>query len=109
MFFGHGIFRTSGVGLLDSGFGGCGRRSQGFGGIGASGVSPGNLNPTWTPKVCKIMAFKAIIKGLGLLFYILLGFGYAKNLESLKPKSLNRDPKPSSPYKLTITWGEPIP
>ena len=28
-----------------------------------------------TPKVCKIMAFMAIIKGLGLLFYILLGFG----------------------------------
>ena len=30
--------------------------------------------PTWTPKVCKIMAFMAIIMGLGLLFYILLGF-----------------------------------
>ena len=29
---------------------------------------------TWTPKVCKIMAFMAIIMGLGLLFYILLGF-----------------------------------
>ena len=29
---------------------------------------------TWTPKVCKIMAFLAIIPGLGLLFYILLGF-----------------------------------
>ena len=28
----------------------------------------------WTPKVCKIMAFMAIILGLGLLFYILLGF-----------------------------------
>ena len=31
------------------------------------------LNPTWTPKVCKIMAFVAVIMGLGLLFYILLG------------------------------------
>ena len=30
---------------------------------------------TWTPKVCKIMAFWAIIWGLGLLFYMLLGFG----------------------------------
>ena len=29
---------------------------------------------TWTPKVCKIMAFMAIIRGLGSLFYILLGF-----------------------------------
>ena len=29
---------------------------------------------TWTPKVCKIMAFMAVIMGLGLLFYILLGF-----------------------------------
>ena len=29
--------------------------------------------PTWTPKVCKIMALMAIIMGLGLLFYILLG------------------------------------
>ena len=28
---------------------------------------------TWIPKVCKIMAFMAIIMGLGLLFYILLG------------------------------------
>ena len=33
-----------------------------------------SLGPTWTPKVCKIMAFMAIIMGLGLLFYILLGF-----------------------------------
>ena len=31
---------------------------------------------TWAPKVCKIMAFMAIIMGLGLLFYILLGFRY---------------------------------
>ena len=29
---------------------------------------------TWTPKVCRIMAFMAIIRGLGLLFHILLGF-----------------------------------
>ena len=29
---------------------------------------------SWTPKVCKIMAFMAIIMGLGLVFYILLGF-----------------------------------
>ena len=29
---------------------------------------------TWTPKVCKIMAFRAVIMGLGLLFYVLLGF-----------------------------------
>ena len=29
---------------------------------------------TWTPKVCKIMAFIAVIMGLRLLFYILWGF-----------------------------------
>ena len=29
---------------------------------------------TWTAKVCKIMAFMAILIGLGLLFYIFLGF-----------------------------------
>ena len=29
---------------------------------------------TRTPKVCKIMAFRAIFRGLGLLFYILLEF-----------------------------------
>ena len=28
---------------------------------------------TWTPKVCKIIAVRAIIMGFGLLFYILLG------------------------------------
>ena len=30
--------------------------------------------PTWTPKVCRIMAFWAITMGLGLSFYIPLGF-----------------------------------
>ena len=29
---------------------------------------------TWTPKVCKKLAFMAIIRGLGLLFDIVLGF-----------------------------------
>ena len=32
------------------------------------------ISPTWTPGVCKIMAFMAVIMGSGLLFYILLGF-----------------------------------
>ena len=32
------------------------------------------LGNAWTPKVCKIMAFLAIIRGLGLLFYIFVGF-----------------------------------
>ena len=31
------------------------------------------LMGTWTPKVCKVMAFMAVIVGLGSLFYILLG------------------------------------
>ena len=39
----------------------------------------GLLSPTWTPKVCKIVAFMAVIMGLGLLFYILLGFRYTPN------------------------------
>ena len=30
--------------------------------------------PTWTPKVCKIMAFIAVTRGLGPLFYKLFGF-----------------------------------
>ena len=33
-----------------------------------------SLNNTWTPKVCKTMALRAIIMGLGPFFYILLGF-----------------------------------
>ena len=37
-------------------------------------VGVGVLRFTWTPKVRKIMAFMAFIMGLGLLFYILLGF-----------------------------------
>ena len=36
--------------------------------------SESKASSTWAPKVCKIMAFMAIIMGLGLLFYILLGF-----------------------------------
>ena len=39
------------------------------------GLGSRNLGFTWTPKVCRIMAFMAVIRGLGLLFYILLGFG----------------------------------
>ena len=31
------------------------------------------LGPTWTPKVCNIMAFGAMFGGFGLFFYILLG------------------------------------
>ena len=38
---------------------------------------------TWTPKVRKIMAFMAIIRGLRLLFYILLGFRYLLKGDSL--------------------------
>ena len=34
-----------------------------------------DVGSSWTPKVCKIMAFMAIIMGLGPLFYILLGLG----------------------------------
>ena len=33
-----------------------------------------NIDPTWAPKVCKIMAFRAVIMGLGLLLCILLGY-----------------------------------
>ena len=32
------------------------------------------LSPTWTPKVCKVMACTAVIVGLGPLFCIPLGF-----------------------------------
>ena len=35
-----------------------------------------DITITWTPKVGKILAFMAIIMGLGPLFYILLGFRY---------------------------------
>ena len=37
-----------------------------------------NLLPlyTWSPRVCKIMAFMAVLKGLGLSCCILLGFRY---------------------------------
>ena len=37
-------------------------------------VNWGYIGIPYTPKVCKIMAFMAMIMGLGLLFYILLGF-----------------------------------
>ena len=31
---------------------------------------------SWTPKICKMTAFRAVIMGLGLLFHILLRFRY---------------------------------
>ena len=48
--------------------------------LGISGLAAGfrvkrsRFRAAWTPKVCKIMAFMAILGGLGLLFYILLRF-----------------------------------
>ena len=36
---------------------------------------------TWTPKVCKIMAFMAIIRGLGVLFYNFLVFRASEDLK----------------------------
>ena len=35
-----------------------------------------DLEMAWTPKVCKILAFMAVIMGVRPLFYILLGFRY---------------------------------
>ena len=37
-----------------------------------------------TPTVCKIMAFRAVIRGLGLLFYLLLGFRIAQTRQLLR-------------------------
>ena len=37
-------------------------------------LGSGSQTSTWAPKVCKTMAFMAIIVGLGLLFCILWGF-----------------------------------
>ena len=39
-----------------------------------SNNSHSSENKTWTPKVCRIIAFLAAFGDLGLLFYILLGF-----------------------------------
>ena len=46
-------------------------------GVEGYGVQGLGMITTWTPKVCKIMAFTAVIMGLGLLFCILLGFRYS--------------------------------
>ena len=46
------------------------------GGVHAGWASQIAIIHTWTPKVSKLMALMAIIMGLGLLFYILLGFRY---------------------------------
>ena len=54
-------------------------------GSGLSGVRPVRsagrvyleVQGTWTPKVCRIMACVAIIMGLGLLFFMLLGLRYS--------------------------------
>ena len=37
--------------------------------------STGPGHHTWTPKVCKTMAFWAVLNGFGPLFYILWQFG----------------------------------
>ena len=59
---------------------------------------------TWAPKVCKIMAFWAIIMGLGPSFYILLGVrvitfeGIRKALPYLAAGKISRGPlAPSFP------------
>ena len=43
---------------------------------------------TWTPKVCRIMAFWAIFRGFRPLFYLLWGFGKP----SIQPWDLNYKP-----------------
>ena len=53
--------------------------------------------PYLDPKVCKIMAFMAVIMGLRLVFYILLGFRY---VETLNPKSSN--PRSANPHLESI-------
>ena len=35
--------------------------------------SQGFIGSTWTPKVCKMMALRLVIMGLGLLFHIFFG------------------------------------
>ena len=40
---------------------------------GAASSSERCLGLAWTPKVCNIMAFMAVLMGLGLLLYILWG------------------------------------
>ena len=42
------------------------------------------LSPTWTPEVCEIMAVMALIMGLGLFFYILLGSRHTLNPKPLR-------------------------
>ena len=37
------------------------------------------LHSTWTPKVCRIIAFWAILRGLRQLRYLLLGFSSGSN------------------------------
>ena len=74
----------------------------------------GGKTCTWTPKVCKIMAFMAIFLGLGLLFYILWGFRWRfptvsgfrvfANYETLDPKPWERIVVDSNPkYNPYIT------
>ena len=49
----------------------CGRLRSYMGySIGVPGLG---LGSTWTPKVCRMMAFWAMFCGFGLFFYLLLG------------------------------------
>ena len=83
--------------------------------MGVPGFSTGLARrSTWTPKVCKIMAFMAILMGLGLLFYILLGFRYHSDDSTHGPMLLSARPEytktnpPGSTYSTNVTieyWG----
>ena len=54
--------------------------------------TPGTLNnTTWTPKVCRIKAFCAIVGGFGLLFYIVLGSRYTYPLSAKNKKGHAHD------------------
>ena len=60
-----------------------------------------DLNSTWAPQVFKIMAFMAIIVGLGLLFYILWGFRYrlcTHGVPTWDIPSNYRDPETATPH-----------
>ena len=55
-------------------------------------LSPGELNPTWTPKVCRIMAF---CRYWAIILPTLGGLGKPEPL-TLNPEPLTLNPKPST-------------
>ena len=72
-------------------------------------VAPGSCFAVPGPKVCRIMAFWAIFKRFGPLFYLLWGFRLAYRQHRVRVPTVGRMPSPEHSNKIHPPMGSALP